>query len=730
MSNKTNVLDPSLNPIALDVPRSSWRLSSKLTPLRIVTLLFIVLPLLAYMGEGAYRYKQMHAESKLRLDRALRVVREHALKVLETNVILLDRVQDAAGSDDSAALRNRAKALHDQLGEFSRVKPQAGIIWIWDADGQPVVSDRIFPVPAGLNISDRDYFRWPRDNQGGLYLSELAHGRAAGQPFFALSRARYSSDGRFSGVVSINLSPTEFQNFQKVLVDDEPGMAITMVRDDGAILTRWPSVSNQPSRLPTDHPFLRLVRAGEQSGYANSVSSIDSRDRLLAFSKVGNFPVYIGAGIAVDQINQRWMREMGWLAALGLPPMLGLFLALRLVLRRTREALSAVEHLKAETLNRKRVEDALLQAQKMEALGRLTGGVAHDFNNALMVISTNLYLLKHKNPAIDDKQVQAIDRSVETAAKLTRQLLAFSRRQPLMPECLNLQGWFSNVQDLLGPVLGAQVQLSVSVEDGISAVWLDSAELELALINLAINAKDAMPSGGQLNIVARNAGADMAPGLNGNMVLIEVSDTGTGIEAGLLEKVFEPFFTTKPVGKGTGLGLSQIYGLCERAGGTATIESELGVGTIVRLFFPAFDNKSQSRDKPSKPKPRNLAINVLLVEDNNDVAAALRPALEAMGCEIKHLDRATAAQDWLAHQPTWPDVLLSDVVMPGEIDGLGLAIHVRKVLPGLPIVLMSGYAEQLEAITQLGFEIIPKPSSPELIADTIERAIANPQHAQ
>jgi len=539
-----------------------------------------------------------------------------------------------------------------------------------------------------------------------------------------MTRARRRPDGSFAGVTSVSLSPTYFENFDKELLTEEPGMAITMLRSDNTVLTRWPPVPNQASQLPPAHPLIGAMRAGQPSGRLQTVATLDGRERFLTFSKIGNYPVYIFTSLAVSQITERWLREMGWIAAFGFPPMLGLYLAARLALRRTREALRTSEQLEDETLNRRQVESALLQAQKMEALGRLTGGVAHDFNNALMVISTNLALLKHKNLVADDKQFQAIDRAVGTADKLTRQLLAFSHRQPLLPQCLNLHEWLGTAQDLLAPVLGRQVQLSMSVKEDIPAIYVDSTELELALLNLAINARDAMPSGGQFRITARLAAdTELPPRLQGRMVLIEVSDTGSGIAADILDKVFEPFFTTKPAGQGTGLGLSQIYGLCQRAGGLATVQSQVGVGTTFRLFFPAIDEPAQPPEKPLPTELRHLAKDVLLVEDNDDVAAALTLILEAMGCQVKHFDRATDARDWLAQQAVMPDVLLSDVVMPGEMDGLDLAKHVRDKYPELSILLISGYAQQLEDITGLGFEIIPKPCSPELLAEALEQVI-------
>ena len=293
-----------------------------------------------------------------------------------------------------------------------------------------------------------------------------------------------------------------------------------------------------------------------------------------------------------------------------------------------------------------------------------------------------------------------------------------------MPQVIQLAERLPAMQDLIHPVLGGRVQLALSVEPDTAPILVDSAEFELALINLAINARDAMPGGGRFSLSARNARADEVPPLlQGSMVVVEARDTGSGIPPEVVAKVFEPFFTTKPVGQGTGLGLSQVYGLCQRAGGLATVESEPGQGTVVRLFFPVAQGSAAAPDVPAALQ-RNLGKRVLMVEDNDDVAGALQQVIEAMGCTVTRLDRARGALEWLAHQQQQgilPDLLLSDVVMPGDMDGLALAQQVRETYPQLRLVLMTGYAEQLDAISRLGFEVLPKPCSPEMLARALAR---------
>ncbi|MDO9358702.1 MAG: response regulator [Polaromonas sp.] len=699
--------------------------AAPLVSLRLLGILFLVLPVLVYSVVGVYRYQQIRVEAEVRLDRALRVAREHALKVLDTSELALVHMIDTLGSADDEAIRLREKGLHDKMVGMVDDKPQMDSIWVQGIDGKPLVTNRFYPTPQGLNFADRDYFKWHRETNGDeTFLSEPMQGRATGVSLFVMSRARHRPDGSFGGSVTVSLIPAYFQQFHNDLAANEPGLAITMLREDGVILSRWPPLPGAPTRLSAQSPVMTLIRAGVLSGNASGKSSVDGRERLLTYGRVGNYPVYLGTGMDTAQITRRWMEEMAWLAAFGLPPLLGLFLAARMAFRRTRDALESAQKLSEEMATRRRVEEALLQAQKLEALGRLTGGVAHDFNNALMVISNNVFLLKRLYPAADGAQVASIARAVESATKLTRQLLAFSRRQALVPEYMRLQDKLPTLRDLLQPVLGSQVELTVDAAPDTQPILVDSAEFELALINLAINARDAMPGSGKFSIRARNVREGLPPLLKGPMVLVEASDTGSGIPPEVMDKVFEPFFTTKPVGQGTGLGLSQIYGLCQRAGGLATIDSHPGAGTTVKLFFPATSERTQPAAETPLPLQRKLGKTILLVEDNEEVAAALKPVLEALGCSVTHLDRAGKARDWLEQQCTLPDLLLTDVVMPGEMDGVALAQYARSRFPSLKIILMTGYAEQMEAISRQGYEIVPKPCSAEMLADAIIRVTA------
>jgi signal transduction histidine kinase len=463
---------------------------------------------------------------------------------------------------------------------------------------------------------------------------------------------------------------------------------------------------------------LSRVLQGETNGVVRSVSSLDNQARVILFRKLGDYPAYIGVGREMRAIDTEWLWELATIAGFAVLPVLGIVYAAYLALKRTREALEAARQLQQESSARRQAEEALVQSQKLEALGRLTGGVAHDFNNALMVISGNLHLLKLSHPGLPSRYADAISRAIESATKLTRQLLAFSRRQALSPETIRLQDYLPAVRDLLSPTLGGKVQLQIDVARDAHPIHVDPADLELGLINLAVNARDAMPNGGQFRLVARDVRA-----ADGRLlVAVEAIDTGDGMDPATLAKAFDPFFTTKPIGKGTGLGLSQVHALCKRAKGDVELESEKGRGTTVRLLFPASDQSGREDLQRDEGRAR-FDRRVLLVEDNPEVAAVVLPALEALGCDVKHLESADAAAQWLDAHPDKVDLLLTDVVMPGERDGISLVAHVQARHPALRIVIMTGYAEQIEAVSGLGFQVLPKPFSPRSLAEALEKAL-------
>jgi signal transduction histidine kinase len=388
-----------------------------------------------------------------------------------------------------------------------------------------------------------------------------------------------------------------------------------------------------------------------------------------------------------------------------------------LVSARTRELQAANEELRTQMIERARIEDSLRQAQKIEALGQLTGGVAHDFNNLLMVILGGLEMLDHTDVVARRKLLMdGMRQAAHRGASLTRQLLAFSRRQALQPQPVDLARQIGGMRELLARSLGGNVQVQLEISQDLWPVHVDPGELELVVLNLAVNARDAMPKGGAIVIRARNAPAVHLDGLRGDFVRLSIIDTGVGMSTEVQRRVFEPFFTTKDVGKGSGLGLAQVYGFAQQSGGNVLIESEVGQGTTVALLLP----RSVSQPANDEPPPEALipevteqgaAGAVLLVEDDDDVAVMVSRMLGRLGYRVRRVPGASSALAALA-EPDEFDLLFSDIMMPGDMDGVDLGREVRLRGANIPVLLTSGYADAASGRAENeGFAMLRKPYS-------------------
>jgi PAS domain S-box-containing protein len=361
-------------------------------------------------------------------------------------------------------------------------------------------------------------------------------------------------------------------------------------------------------------------------------------------------------------------------------------------------------------LELQRAHEQLAQSQKLEALGKLTGGVAHDFNNLLMVMSGQAQLLRRKVGG-DPRALRALD-AIEAAARrgedLTRHLLSFSRRQRLRPAPTSLTDRAVGLREMLSASLPGTVRLNVALPDHLWPVTVDAGEFELALLNLTVNARDAMPKGGALSLSGDNVTLDgSGPGqLVGDFVALSLQDTGAGIAPDILPKVFDPFFTTTDVDKGTGLGLSQVFGFAQQSGGYVTVTSELGAGTRFTLYLRRADREPVAEDH-ERPLPTAGSARILLVEDNPEVAEVAARMLEELGHEVLTAGSGAAALTALATGEQ-PDLVFSDIVMAGDPDGLGMARRVREAFPHVPVLLATGYSE---AAARIGdeFPILRKP---------------------
>jgi len=385
---------------------------------------------------------------------------------------------------------------------------------------------------------------------------------------------------------------------------------------------------------------------------------------------------------------------------------------------------------------RRAAEQALQQAQKMEAIGQLTGGVAHDFNNLLTVITGNLELMEMR---LEDKNLRDLlgeaQEAADMGARLTERLLAFARRSQLEPKVVDLNELAIGLTDLLQRTLGSTISLSSTLGSGLWPVIVDPAQLESAIVNLAVNARDAMPDGGKLVLETRNVvieDTELADEIGidpGDYVLLSVTDTGHGMKEDVVQRALEPFFTTKEVGRGTGLGLSMVYGFTKQSRGNLTIYSEVGVGSTVNLYLPrgATAHRQQSNETSVAELPAGSGELILVVEDDDRVRRLTVSRLKQLGYEVVEAENGPRALELLAVHPNI-QLVFTDLVMPGGMSGYDVCEQVRKNWPGKLVLLTSGYAEELTHGDKLASEnltLLRKPYRQSALAQAIAQMFEN-----
>ncbi|GJE03079.1 Sensor histidine kinase RcsC [Methylobacterium isbiliense] len=402
------------------------------------------------------------------------------------------------------------------------------------------------------------------------------------------------------------------------------------------------------------------------------------------------------------------------------------------VAERTRELFEANAALQQQIVERERVEEALRQAQRLEAVGQLTSGVAHDFNNLLTVIAGNIEFLER---AVSDersrRRLDTMRGATERGARLTAQLLAFSRRQRLEPVPVQLNRTVASMRDLLQSSIGGAVRIEMTLQPDLWPALVDATQIELIILNLAINARDAMAVGGCLTIETANVRLTDRPAraeepLPGDYAMVAVSDTGTGILPDVLKRVFEPFFTTKEIGKGSGLGLAQVYGFAKQSGGGIRIDTEVGEGTTVRVYLPrvaaelpTWEPRRSEADCPSVRQPGDRPV-LLVVDDDGAVREITVTKLAEADYEVREVGSGLAAIHTLEHDPCF-DLVIVDFAMPG-MNGVDVAAEIGRRWPSIPVMFVTGYADQ-SALTREGIgedRIVQKP----FLDGELERKVA------
>jgi signal transduction histidine kinase len=700
--------------------------------LRLLLIGSIVVPLAVLAGGGYLAWVSTREHAEADLMRRVAIAEEHALKVLDTHQLVAARINDLIGNLSDQAILIEEQVLHGQLAQEIKNLPQVQTALVIGRNGRPLVSATIYPVDRNINLSDRAHFQALREHADPYYVSVIEVGRLDSERHFFLSRRKESEPGSFDGVITVTVSPQYFQDFYNKLVDASRDYTAGLVRIDGVDLVRYPVPGAGEHR---DQNLLDAVAVHPENGIFRARSGIDGVDRLAVYDKLPNYPAYATVARSWDSIVAEWQHTMLTHLFFGVPATLGLVALSLLALRRTRLEQAAMEEAREATRQRDAAEEALRQSQKMEAIGHLTGGVAHDFNNLLTVVMGNIELaqrqLENWSEGAQDRMRRTLAhamRGAQRGAMLTQRLLAFSRRQPLSPKPLDLNKLVGGLTEFLRRSLGETVELQTVGAAGLWKAEADPVQLEAALLNLAVNARDAMPNGGKLTIETANVQlneeycrrhAEVKPG---PYVQIAVTDTGTGMSRQVLERAFEPFFTTKVAGQGTGLGLSQVFGFVKQSGGHITIYSELGEGTTVKIYLPRLFAELREEAPAEREAPGAVpGERVLVVEDDEEVRVYIADLLRGLRYQVIEAADATSALAQLERGNGRIDLLLTDVVLPG-MNGRRLADEVVSRANGIKVLFMTGYSRN--AIVHHGrldprVEMIQKPFTEAALAARI-----------
>ncbi|SAK81372.1 sensor histidine kinase/response regulator [Caballeronia temeraria] len=671
----------------------------------------IVIPFAFFCLYGYYTYGRALTETGESLERFARIIDEKANTVFSINRELISRIDEMLGSGDEDFIARGQQELHDKLARLAATQAQIAALSVLDSHGRLILSSRFFPAP-NVSVGDRADFIATRDMHATFHVSMPERGRVKNTDIVNTLSARYAKDGRFLGEISIAVRRDYLIGFYRELAASDPALTLALHRDDGAVLARYPPASapNAPDR----HSVLADAFAqGEPTGLMRYVSPLDNDEKLAAWRRVDGYPVYAAAGFSIHDVRVAWWRRDVSIASIALIPCVALWVLIGFSLQRLKAEEAAWHNWRGELALRRSAVAATRRLQRMGALGNLVASVAHDFNNLLMVVTSNMEMARRKGYNGLEKEVSAVERASTNAQSLARRLLSVARRQPLQMQVIRLDRWMKESEPLVRASVGDKVTLGTRVPDATWPVRVDATELTSALINIAVNAKDAMPHGGDFRIECSNVRhVDPRESLaSGEYVVISCKDSGMGMRPDVAKQAFEPLFTTKGAGAGTGLGLAQVLAMAEQAGGTARLSSAWGFGTTIDIYLPHWTGEA---DAPTQAPPVESiereapSSTVLLVEDNDEVAAGLCAVLEVLGWQARHASSGDVAKQMLEAGDDF-DLVLSDIQMPGNYDGIRLAEWIKMTRPNQSVTLMTGYADQLDEARRTGFAILAKP---------------------
>lgn len=660
----------------------------------------LLVPAVVFSAAAWWNRGEVLREGTERIERTVAIMHQHAVKIFDTADLMLGRIDEHLRGLDWAQIA--APGTSEFLKGLTTPRTQLVSAWVTDPAG--IVQAGSQPWQLGTGPGTRDFFLVQRDRDAGTYLSAAFTGLATRTVSFALSRRRSSADGRFDGVIHVALSPDYFAGFFHEAAPEQEHVAI-LLRADGEILARDPANALKTiKRFGPDSLMMRSIAQSPAGGLRRGVSTLDGRDRIFAFRQVGAYPAYVAFGVDMDTLLAPWRRNLLIYGAVAGGAALTLLLVSWLALRRAQAEQAALRQAAEEAERRRSAEERLHQSQKMESVGQLTGGIAHDFNNHLAVVVGSLQLLRRKlerGEADAGRYIEAALEGAERAAALTRRLLAFSRRMALEPKALDANRLIAGMAELLRRTLGERITVQTGLAGDLWPVHADASQLENAILNLALNARDAIAGDGRVTVATANRHLATPPADDpealpaGDYVVISVADTGTGMPPEVVARAFEPFFTTKEAGRGTGLGLPQVYGFARQSGGRVEIESAPGQGTTVRLWLPRHAGPLASEPPPPEaPAPQiGQGELVLVVEDDDRVRRMSTAALRELGFRVLEAARPSAALRLLDAHPEI-ELLFTDLVMP-EMDGRRLAEEALRLRPRLKVLFTSGHSRDI-----------------------------------
>jgi two-component system, NtrC family, sensor kinase len=695
--------------------------------LRVLAAASLIVPLVILVSIGWLDWNEKRQEASNDTMRLLELVSDSTTKLFDLQVLALQQTKLLLNDHSDAEIRQHQAELHDNLTVIQHYLPFLRDLFVVDKNGMTLLSAATFPPPT-KPLTDRDYYQYFRQGHGGTFIGQLGRRYVDETSYIPLAIARPSLDGGFNGVIVCSINPDDMKVFFEQLLAMDPdiaGRSVSLLRDDGGLVVGAGNTSAQAEQIASATAQFAVRQQDTDTGL--KLAQQDDESRIAAWYRLPTLRMVVVTSVSLNDVRDAWLRSMEPYAGLCAASALSLLALSLLALRRTHASIAAEEQAERERQRRQQAEDAVRQSQKMEALGKLTGGVAHDFNNLLAVIQGNAELAKNRPPEKVARMLDNILHASQRGATLTRQLLSFSRGQALAPRVMDPTVEIPRIMTMLQASLRGDIQVGLSIAPDVWPVEVDLAEWEIALLNIAVNARDAMPSGGHLTVAAANVvlnHGDMvdARSLEGPFVRLTMRDTGSGIPSDVAARAFEPFFTTKDVGSGTGLGLSQVYGFARQSHGVATIATAPQGGTEVTLFLPKAV-RALSRVEAEAPAVVHAvdrgARQILLVEDNPEVATITSEIIRTLGYQVVHVDRARKGLEMLTRSKSSFQLMITDVVMPDGMDGVQLATAARRLLPSLPIILVSGYNEAGSANSS-GFRLLRKPLPVKDLAEAIE----------